>query len=89
MDRPINPPTDPLDPYIEEAEARWDSTLAEYEMSRLEPSLKLQFLLAWLMSDGFSRRILEDAILDHGDKLIQDLAERLYEKAKDNSKGYD
>jgi hypothetical protein len=86
MDRPINPPTDPLDPYIEEAEQRWDGVFTTYEAlgERVLPDL-----VRWLLAEDFSRRLLYDAITDQCDKLIQDLAERLYEKAKDNSKGYD
>lgn len=86
MDRPINPPTDPLDSYIEEAEARWDSVFIDYEGPW---GYMLPMLVQRLITEGFSRRILEDAITDKCDALIQDLAQRLYERDRDNSKGYD
>lgn len=95
MDRPINPPTDPLDCYIEEAEQRWDSVFTEYErwvgsgIIHTHRSTVLGMLIEALCSKGFSRKILEEAITDQCDKLIQDLAQRLYERDRDNSKGYD
>ena len=85
-DRPIDPPTDPLDSFIEEAEARWDSAMTDYDGPW---GYMLPVIVQRLMTEGFSHKILEDAIINQCDKLIQDLAERLYEKAKDDSKGYD
>lgn len=94
MDRPINPPTDPLDPYIEEAEQRWDTamTLCDHWISagvHRHRGVVVGMLVEKLTDVGFSHKILEDAIIDQCDKLIQDLAERLYEKAQDRAKGYD
>ena len=85
MDRPIDPPSDPLDSFIEEAEARWDSVFHSYER---EGGAPLPHLVQWILAEGFSRKILEDAIIDQCDKLIQDLAERLYSEAN-STKGYD
>jgi hypothetical protein len=92
-DRPIDPPTNPLDPYIEEAEARWDSVFARFEgisfgLSEGKRELLLLQTVEGLLDWGFSREILEDAIIDQCDKLIQDLAERLYSEAN-STRGYD
>jgi len=84
-DRPIDPPTDPLDSFIEEAEARWDSVFTHYEEIGCS---HLSTVVTWLIADGFSRKILEDAIIDQCDKLIQDLAQRLYDEAN-STKGYE
>ena len=84
-DRPIDPPSDPLDSFIEEAEARWDKVFTNYEkLGRYQ----LPTLVTWLIADGFSTKILEDAIIDQCYPLIQDLAERLYSEAN-STKGYD
>jgi hypothetical protein len=91
-DRPIDPPTDPLDSFIKEAEARWDSVMTWHQSilrsKRTKPSESLGELVTALLDDGFSRKILEDAIIDQCDKLIQDLAQRLYDEAN-STKGYD
>ena len=83
------PPTHYLDPYIEEAEARWDSVFTKVDATCLSGNTRLVYILAGLLEECFSRRLLEDAIIDQCDKLIQDLAERLYERAQDRAKGYD
>jgi nicotinamidase-related amidase len=85
MDRPTNPSSDPLDPYIEEAEARWDRVFAVWDTG---PEHRLPATMRDLLSQGFSCRVLEDAIIDKCDKLIQDLAQRLYDEAN-STKGYD
>jgi len=92
-DRPIDPPTDPLDRFIEEAEARWDKVftrLGDIHSGLPEKMWRLLLLqtLEDLFEAGFSRKILEEAIINQCDKLIQDLAQRLYDEAN-STKGYD
>ena len=92
-DRPIDPPSDPMDSFIEEAEARWDAAMTIYEHwieagVHRHRGVVFGMLVEKLSDVGFSRKILEDAIIDQCDKLIQDLAERLYSEAN-STNGYD
>jgi hypothetical protein len=87
-DRPIDPPSDPLDSFIEEAEARWDSAIIACDTRYGEDYRRSSYLVEVLIGSGFSPELLNDCIVDKSDTLIIRLAKRLYSEAN-STKGYD